>query len=467
MKKIELAVIGAGPGGLSAAITAAQAGVQVTLLDEYPHPGGQYLRGAQREKAVSAKSKTERLSRNLLEQLSSQNIEVRTGTLVWGIDGLRLALNSKRGTEWLEAKKVIIATGARELVAPFPGWTLPGVMTVGAAQILVKEHGVLPGKRILLAGSGPLLLATASMLSLSEQEVSILGILETAQPLSWMKFAPVALSNLERVLEGWQYVKSLFANKIPYRFGYSVIRAEGTERLTGVTIAKVNRQGNLIPGSEQHVPLDILCIGFGFIPNTELTQLAGCAHEYFPERGGWVPITDETFQTSVPGIYAVGETAGVLGAKAALIQGEIAGSAVALALKQLNKDEFARRYIPLNRQLQPLKRFGAMLNTHFRPPPALDNLITEETIICRCEQVRAGEIRQAIQQGVNTLSGLKNWLPVGQGHCQGRTCGPLLARLVNGGTGVPASKIGTFRPRPPLKPIPVGAMGTIGNEDDQ
>lgn len=467
MKTTELAVVGAGPGGLSAAITAAQAGVQVTLLDEYHLPGGQYLRGAQREKAIPAKTNTERLSRNLLGQLPAQTIDMRPGTLVWGLESHRLALHSSQGTEWLEAKKVIIATGARELVAPFPGWTLPGVMTVGAAQILFKEHGVLPGKRILLAGSGPLLLATASMLSQLEQEISILGVLETTQPLSWMKFSPVALSNLERVLEGYQYARSIFANKIPYRFEYSVIRAEGTDRLTGATIAKINHQGNLIPSSEQHIPLDILCIGYGFIPNTEMTQLAGCVHEYFPERGGWVPITDETLQTSVPGIYAVGETAGVMGAKAALIQGQIAGSAVALELKRLDKDEFARRYIPLNRQLQPLKRFGAMLNTHFRPPPALDNLITDETIICRCEQVRAREIRQAIQRGANTLSGLKNWLPVGQGHCQGRTCGPLLTRLVGRETGAPASKIGIFSPRPPLKPIPVGAMGNISNEDDQ
>ncbi len=465
MKTTELAVVGAGPGGLSAAITAAQAGVQVTLLDEYHRPGGQYLRGAHREETSSAKSRTERLSRSLLEQLPSQNIYPRTGTLVWGIEGHRLALYSSQGTEWLEAKNIIIATGAWELVHPFPGWTLPGVMTVGAAQLLVKEHGVLPGKRILLAGSGPLLLATASALSHSEQEVSILGILEATQPLSWMKHTPVALGNLERLYEGWQYARSLFADKIPYRFRYAVIHAEGTDRLTGVTIARIDRQVKPVPGSEQHIPLDTLCIGFGFIPNTELTQLAGCVHEYFPERGGWVPITDEILQTSVPGIYAVGETAGVVGAKAALIQGQIAGLAVALELKRLNKDEFARRYIPLNKQLQPLKRFGVMLNTLFRPPPGLDTLITDETIICRCEQVRAGEIRRAIRQGAHTLSDLKNWLPVGQGHCQGRTCGPLLARLVSNETGMSAGKIGHFRPRPPLKPVPLGALGNRPGEE--
>lgn len=457
--------MGAGTGGLSAAITAAQAGVQVTLLDEYHHPGGQFLRGAYREGASSVKTRTERLSRSLLEQLPSQNIDIRTGTLVWGIEGHRLAIHSVLGTEWLEAKKIIIATGARELITPFPGWTLPGVMTVGAAQILAKEHGVLPGKRILLAGSGPLLLATAGALRQPKKDVSILGILETTQPLAWMKYAPVALGNPDRLQEGWQYARTLFANKIAYRFGHVVIRAEGADRLTGVTIAKINRQGKIVSDSEQHLSLDTLCIGFGFVPNTELTQLAGCVHEHLPERGGWVPITDETLQTSVPGIYAVGETAGVGGAKVALIQGQIAGLAVALELKRPNKDEFARRYIPLNKQLQPLKRFGAMLNILFRPPPALDSLITDETIICRCGQVRAGEIRQAIRRGAHTLSDLKNWLPVGQGHCQGRTCGPLLTRLINSEIGIPTGKIGQFRPRPPLKPIPLGALGNIADEE--
>jgi bacterioferritin-associated ferredoxin len=340
-------------------------------------------------------------------------------------------------------------------------------MTVGAAQILVKEHGVVPGKRILLAGSGPLLLATASALSKSEHAISILGILEATQPLSWMKHTLAALGNLDRLIEGWQYAQSLIRNKIPYRFGYTVIRAEGTNRLTSVTIARVDRRGKAIPGSEEHISVDTLCIGYGFLPNTELTQLAGCAHEYIPERGGWVPITDETLQTSLPGIHVVGETAGVGGAKTAMLQGQISALGVSLELGRLTKDEFARRYLPLTKQLQPLKRFGAMLNTLFRPHPAFDELITDETIICRCEQVRAGEIRQAIRGGAHTLSDLKNWLPVGQGPCQGRTCAPLLTRLISAETGLPGGKIGQFRPRPPLKPVPLGALANSTDEESR
>jgi len=467
MNTTELAVVGAGPGGLSAAITAAQAGVHVTLLDEYHHPGGQYLRGAQRKDHDPTISKTEARSRKLLEQLPSQNIGLRTGTLVWGIEGHRLALYSALGTEWLTAKKIIVATGAREFVMPFPGWTLPGVMTIGAAQILVKEHGVVPGKRILLAGSGPLLLATASVLSRTAHESSILGVLEATHPLAWINHAHALQGNFDRLREGWHYAKTLIWHKVPYRFGYIVVRAEGTDRLTSVIVSRINRQGEPIPNSEQAIPLDTLCVGFGFVPNTELTQLAGCAHEYLPECGGWVPITDETFQTSIPGIYAIGETAGIGGAYPAMLQGQIAGLAAARELGKLDEEGFTQNYLPVKRQLGPLKRFSEMLNTLFRPHPVLEALITDETTICRCEQVRAGEIRRAIRQGANTLSDLKNWIPVGQGHCQGRTCGPLLARLINSEAGRPPSEIGQFRPRPPLKPIPLGALGHLPNEENR
>jgi NAD(P)H-nitrite reductase large subunit len=206
-------------------------------------------------------------------------------------------------------------------------------------------------------------------------------------------------------------------------------------------------------------------MGFGFVPNTELTQLAGCAHEYFPECGGWVPLTDETFQTSIPGIYAIGETAGIGGAYSAMLQGQIAGLGVARELGRLNEEEFRQAYLPIKRQLGPLKRFRVMLNTLFRPHPAFDALITDETTICRCEQVRAGDVRRAIHQGAHTLSELKIWVPVGQGHCQGRTCGPLLARLIESESGKPAGEIGQFRPRPPLKPIPLAALGHLPVED--
>ncbi len=446
MKTTELAVIGAGPGGLAAAITAASAGVRVTLIDEYPHPGGQYLRGAA-QTSTPPVSRTEQRSRQLLHQLPHPNIEVLTGTLVWGIEDHTLALYNADGVRFLRAERIIIAAGGRERVLPFPGWTLPGVMTLGAAQILAKEHGLLPGKRILLAGSGPLLLAAAK--SLLAQNAQIIAILEATHPIAWLAHASAIWGNFDRLREGGVYANVIRQHHIPYRIGQTIIQAAGEEYLESVTAAHLDRRGNPIPGSEEEIVADTLCLGFSLIPNTELTQLAECQHEYNPARGGWVPTRDQHLQTSQPDLYVVGEAAGIGGASMALLEGQIA----ALAITQ------RFNHIPtLQRQLRPLRRFGAMLNMLFSPLPALDALADDETILCRCQEVRAGEIRQAIRDGSHTLSSLKNHTHTGQGQCQGRTCGPLLTRLIASETDNLPENAGQFRPRPPLKPIPLSAL---------
>lgn len=450
--KTELAIIGAGPGGLSAAISAAKAGVNVTLVDEYPRPGGQYLRAAHHPSLPPPVSATEARARKLLAQLSELDINLQTGTLVWGIEGHQLALNGPAGSDKLNAEAIIVATGARELVLPFPGWTLPGVMTLGAAQILAKEHGVWPGKRILLAGSGPLLLAAASALA-SASGVKILGIIEATRPHTWVSHAPALPGNWDRLAEGGHYLQTLVRHKIPYRFGRTVIRVEGEDHLTAATIARLDRSGKVIPNSHERIKVDTLCLGFGFVPNIELAQLAGCQIEFDPKRGGWVPAVDENMETSVPDLYAVGEATGVGGANAALVEGALAGLGAAQRLGILDAPKFEREAAPLKRRLIPLKRFGTMLNTLFYPSPELDALTTDDTFLCRCEEVTAGEIRHAIREGARTLGDLKNWTHVGQGPCQGRTCGPLLARLIAAQTGHTPNESGVFRPRPPLKPL--------------
>jgi hypothetical protein len=293
----ELAVVGAGPAGLAAAVTAARAGVHVTLVDEYPRPGGQYLKDKPSLAASPPVSAAERQGRALLRDLAELDVELRTETLVWGIEGLRLALHSPHGLDWLEARAVVLATGARELVIPFPGWTLPGVMTLGATQILAKEHGILPGRRVLLAGSGPLLLAVASQLVRRGAEV--VAVLEAVHLEQWLPHAPATWGNWDRLREGWRYLGDLRRARVPYRPGRTVIRALGSSpspakggaekggELQTAIVARLDRQGRPIPGSEETVEVDALCLGLGFVPNVELTQLAGCAHEFDPARGGW------------------------------------------------------------------------------------------------------------------------------------------------------------------------------------
>jgi len=464
MGSVELAVVGAGPAGLSAAITAARSGLRTALLDEYPRPGGQYLKGASEPDAAPPISAAERQGRTLLRQLAETDLELRTQTLVWGIEraseGWRLALHGPRGLDWLEARAVVVAAGARELVVPFPGWTLPGVMTLGAAQILAKAHGVLPGRRVLLAGSGPLLLAAAA--ELTRRGARVTAVLE-AVPLSrWLRHAPAIWGNWDRLGEGRHYLAELWRSGTPYRPGWTVAEALGGDELEAVIVARLDRRGHPIPSSREQVPADSLCMGFGFIPNVELTQLAGCAHVFDPARGGWVPGVDERLETSLPGLFVAGEAAGVAGAAAAMLEGHIAGMAAAYRLGRLPEGQLARELAARAGRRRRLGRFAAMLNTLFAPAPGLDALITDDTPICRCEEVSAGEVRAAIRGGATELDALKTWMRVGQGACQGRTFGPLLARLVAVETGRPVGQAGCFGVRPPLKPIPLGDLAQEG-----
>ncbi len=463
MATTELAVVGAGPAGLAAAVTAARAGVHVTLVDEYPRPGGQYLKGT--SPPVTA---TEKQGRALLRNLAELDVELRTETLVWGIEGLRLALHAPHGLDWLEARTLVLATGARELVIPFPGWTLPGVMTLGAAQILAKEHGIPPGRRVLLAGSGPLLLPVAN--ELVRLGADVVAVLEASHLGQWFRHAPAAWGNWDRLRDGWHYLSHLYWARVPYRPGRTVIRAlgsspvpakEGAEKggeLQAAVVARLDRRGRPVPGSEETVDVDALCLGFGFLPNVELAQLAGCAHEFDAARGGWVPRVDERMETTVPDLFVAGETAGVGGASAAMMEGRIAGLTVARRLGYISESELARELARLAKCYRRLRRFGAMLNTLFAPRPGLDAIIADETPICRCEEVSAGEVRAAVARGVVELDALKTWTRVGQGACQGRTCGPVLARLIAGETGRSGAEVGVFHVRPPLKPVPLGDL---------
>jgi thioredoxin reductase len=456
----ELTVIGAGPGGLAAALEASRAGVRVALVDENAVLGGQYLSSSgPAGKSLRARA-DERRGRVLMRDLGEMNQDIRTETLVFGMEGQRLALHGARGFEWIETSCVLIATGARELVIPFPGWTLPGVMTLGAALKMVEANGVLPGKRILIAGSGPLVLRTAAIMACSGAQV--VTVLEATHPWEWPSHAAAVRGHWDRLREGMDYLRCLRRKGIPYRFGRTVIRALGTDEIQGAVTSRLDGKGNPIKGTEETWDVDTICLGFGFVPNIEVTQLAGCVHVFDQRLGGWVPEVSERMETSIPGVYAVGETTGVAGAAAAMVEGRIAGLAAAQRLGYDMGQELTDELAVLRRQRRRLLRFGEMLNTLFRPRPGLYDITTDDTVICRCEEVPAGEVLGALRRGARHLDALKIWTRAGQGPCQGRTCGPLLARFASQRAKCSEADFGTFGVRPPVKPIPMGSLVTGG-----
>jgi thioredoxin reductase/bacterioferritin-associated ferredoxin len=461
-QEIDVAVIGAGPAGLAAALTAARLGLRSVLIDELPHPGGQYLvqmAGALRTPAAHPPvSSAERRGLDLLRAMADARLEWWGETLVWHLDADLRVWSYRRGeaTSFLRAGAVILASGAREQAMPFPGWTLPGVMTVGAAQLLAKRHGLLPGRRVLTAGSGPLLLPAAA--KLAELGAHVVGVLEATHPTAWLPHAAAAWGQWDRLGEGWHYLRTLRRSRIPYRFGRTVVMAQGQGRVEAAVTARLDVRGRPIAGSLETTAVDAICVSFGFTPNCELAQLAGAALSFEPTRGGWVPQVDPTLQTTIPGLYVAGEAAGVAGAAAAMSDGRIAALAAACRLGRLGKAELERELAAVAAHRRRNARFGATLNTLFAPSPGLEAITTDATLICRCEEVTAGEARAAIRQGASTLDALKTRTRVGQGPCQGRTCGPVLARILARETGRSCADAGFFRVRPPVKPVPIAAF---------
>lgn len=468
MVETELAVVGAGPAGLAAAVAAAQAGGDVTVVDEYPAPGGQYLK-ARSAAGRSPLPDAQRQGQALLQELARLKINLRRQTLVWGLAGTdhpagrqQLALAGPGGPDELLAQVVVFATGARELVVPFPGWTLPGVMAAGAAQLLVKGSGVLPGRRVLLAGSGPLLLAVAH--ELAGRGAEVVAVLEASRPAAWVRYSPAVWGNWDRLAEGWTYLHSLRRKKIPYRLGWTVTEALGSGILEQVVASRLDGSGRPVTGSREKFDVDTLCLSFGFVANTELAQLAGCHHDFEPDRGGWVPRLAENLETSLPNLFVAGEAAGIAGAGSALVTGRLAGLAAAERLGRRTAAELAPELARLARQFRRQRRFGTMLNRLFRPLPGLAGLVTDQTTVCRCQEVSAGEVRAAIAAGADTLDALKIWTRVGQGHCQGRVCGPVLAWLMAGQVGCSERQAGLFQVRPPLKPVSLGMLAEGGSQ---
>ena len=466
-RQIEVAVVGAGPAGLSAALSAARAGAQVMLIDNYRQPGGQYFRQLAAEFNPTRMANHQQEGRDLWQQVTATRVELLTGATVWGaFEGNRLALSGAGAPAYIQARTIILATGAYERVAPFPGWTVPGVMTSGAAQVLLKEQRLIPGRRILLAGTGPLQLVVAA--GLVQAGAEVIAVLEGTPPMrqAFHRPGPHALAlwrQWSRLAEGLSSWLTLRKAGVPFHAGWGVVAAHGQEELTGVTIAQLDRQWRPIPDTARTLECDTLCASYGFVPATELARLLGVRCEWRPEQGGFVPACDRYMQSTVPGVFVVGDGAGIGGAGLALVEGQIAGLVAAAQVKETSLDwresaelsENVKRLLPALRREQ---RFQRLYGDLFTPGPGLDELAEPDTIICRCEGVTRCQIGEVVRQGADTLGAVKAVTRCGMGNCQGRVCGPAVTAAVAQEVGQTRADIGQFRVRPPVFPVPLSAL---------
>lgn len=424
MLSADVGIVGAGPGGLAAANALAAAGLAVTMLDEGHRAGGQIFRqlppGAQRHGAI-AEPPSHGHGERLFERFAHGGIDLQSGATVWRAQPGRLWFEQDGVSRRLDCRFLVLAPGAIDRCIPFPGWTLPGVVTPGALQVMVRGFGVVPGRRALVAGSGPLLLPTVT--ALLSAGVEVVAALEASSRRNALRAAPGILTNGARLREVLWYARKLFAAGVRLSWGQTVFAVEGDGKVERAIIGKVDRHGRPRRDTARTIEVDVVGAGFGLVPSAELGLLLGCESRFDAARGGHHLVVDDRQRTSVAGIWAAGEICGIGGAEVAMAEGELAAAAIVEHERGVAVPAAQMRHARRERRAA-----DAMLRA-FAPLPGLFELAQDDTIVCRCEDVPLGEARAAAALHGESMRAIKVGCRAGMGPCQARICGPSLMAL--------------------------------------
>lgn len=452
---VDLAIVGAGPAGMAAAVRARGLGLSVLVLDEQPSPGGQVWR------AVEAAAGTPegallgddyRAGATVAAAFRSCGADYRPGAQVWQIEpGWRVFLTRNGAAELVEARCVLLAAGAQERPAPFPGWTLPGVLTVGAAQILLKTARQVPVGPAWIAGCGPLPLLYA--VQLLRAGGSLAGFLDTAPAgnrVAALRHLPRALSAWPELRKGLGWLRALRRAGVPVLRQVSGVEALGGDRLEAVRYRTAD-------GAVHEAAASALLVHEGVVPGVHATMALDCEHRWRPDQLCWAPALDPWGETSRQGVFVAGDGGGIGGAQAAGLQGEIAALGVARRLGRPDAEAAVRR---LRRRLRQALAARPFLDALFRPRPEIF-APADATVVCRCECLTAGAIRAAAGAGRVGPNQVKAFSRAGMGPCQGRQCGYTVAHLLAAAQGRPVEEVGFFRIRPPLKPLTLGELAAL------
>jgi thioredoxin reductase len=435
----DVAVVGAGPAGLSAATTAADAGARVVLLDSGHALGGQYWRHPGDVGLALAVAKHHHDLSTYRQLVDAIDRHVRAGRVVvhlrhsvWATSDIGHGFAARavdeqsvpRRERLVMAKSLVLAPGAYDRQLPFPGWDLPGVMTAGGVQALLKGNDVVAGRRILVAGTGPFLLSVGS--GLAKAGATVVGVHEASTPRRWLPHLGVVAQNAARVRDGAGFVATLARRRIRYAQGSTVIAARGDDRLESVTVARVDADGRVVPGSERDHSVDTLAVGWGFTPQVELPLSLGCASRIDTD-GSVVIDVDADQRSSVDGVYIAGEACGVGGAELAVVEGCIAGAAAASPRARPGTSELRA----WDRRRRRLRSFAKAMHEAYPVTGGWIDRVTPETIICRCEEVSNAQLRRVAEDDATSAPRSAKLLArVGMGWCQGRICGYAAACMV-------------------------------------
>ncbi|MGW0905653.1 FAD-dependent oxidoreductase [Streptomyces sp. NPDC002853] len=461
-----LAVVGAGPAGLAAALAAAQRNVRVTVIDSAPQAGGQFYRrpaaalGARRPQALHHQWRTwERLRDGLARQIAAGRVTHLTEHHVWFVErvetGGGFAVQALLGPEQresvtLRADAVLLATGGYEKVLPFPGWTLPGVITAGGAQAMLKGGLVLPGRTVVVAGTGPLLMPVA--VGLAAAGAGVAALVESAGPKAFARHAATLAAHPDKLAEGARYAAQLLRHRVSLATGHTVVEAHGKNALEAVTIAALDAAGRVRPGTERRIACDTLAVGHGMLPHTDLAEGLGCRID------GVSVAVDAEQRTDVPGVWAAGEATGIGGAALSLAEGHIAGRSAAARLRGSVPDP--RAWAAADTARTKARAFATAINAVYEPPARWTERLRDDTLVCRCEEVPASAVREAVGElGATDARTVKLLTRAGMGWCQGRMCSAAVA-------GLAGCEESSAR-RPFARPVPLGVLARTPAEDER
>lgn len=456
MNSVDLLVIGGGPAGMAAAITARRYGLAVMVIDDQAGPGGQIWRSietATGRDSILGPSYVE--GRAVADTFRASGANYQPETQLWHIEpGFRAFMSRERRAQVIEAKAVILATGAQERPVPFPGWTLPGVLTVGAAQILLKNAGQVPASPVWIAGSGPLPLLYAVQLLRAGGQVA--GYLDTTPLGQWgaaIRYLPRALRASRELVKGLGWMAMLRKAKAPFIKGVVDIESLGGEKIEALRY-------RTSAGATATVEASVLLVHEGVVPNIHLPLSLDCAVVWDAAQDCFAPVVDSWGESSSAGLFIAGDGAGIAGAKAARLRGELAALRIAAKLGHTNDVSAAAAAIPIRRKLNHELALRPFLDALFRPRPQVF-APADQTIVCRCEEVIAAQIRAAAIVGRPGPNQIKAATRAGMGPCQGRQCGYTVTRILSAIQSRPPREIGFFHIRPPSKPVTLGELASL------
>jgi NADPH-dependent 2,4-dienoyl-CoA reductase/sulfur reductase-like enzyme len=457
----DIIIVGAGPAGLTAALALAAAGVRSSLIDDNDAAGGQIFRTGARERAYPGEDPRGARLRAAL-QAQRGLIDYLPQSEIVGIEpDLALWVHGPGGAvDRLRPRAVVLATGALELWAPIPGWTLPGVYGLGGLQILLKTSGVVPRGPVVLAGAGPLLRLVAAQLLACGAEIA--AVIDAAARPSLGQLA--ALATQPRLLgRGLCWELALRRRRVPILSRHTVVAIEGAQNAQAVEIAPVDDAWRPLSSGRRRIDAAVIGLGFGVRPNLELTRLAGCEHDHDPASGGWHVRRTDALETTIAGLFVAGDGAVIGGVDRALAEGALVAHAVAARLGLPQAAALAAGAAAARRRLAGLRRFRAALTGWSMPRPGMFAAATADTLICRCEDVTRAQIADAVAAGYTEIGPLKMSTRAGMGLCQGRSCTPAIQHLLAALADLPVAQIGLPTSRIPIRPVPMGAMAKLGS----